>query len=175
MVGGMSEFSELLTGVADTAVTLPTSGLDLTESDFRMTFLWTDYLFEKYGGLGTIGEIVSDTLDGFAGIDAALSRRGYSETHTQIFRDWVIAAFLDDPSPSFNGGLYGFDSLQVATTPIDVDLSSTPDHPAVTPYWSLQTFNIDSTGLGNTLLFNGGNTNVYALFMIKDASSPPGG
>jgi hypothetical protein len=170
VVGGMAELSKLLTGVANTSVTLP-SLLDLTANDGRMTFLWMDYLFEKYGGLATIRDIVSDTLQGFSGIDAALSRQGYTETHIQIFEDWGVATALDYPSPSFNGGRYGYDSLTVNPGVLDVKF---PTFGVTTKRWSLNFFTIDLDSLGgDTLLFNGDNINPYSLHLINPDSLSP--
>ncbi|MCH7760074.1 T9SS type A sorting domain-containing protein, partial [candidate division TA06 bacterium] len=110
-------------------------------------------------------------LHDFEGIDAALSRQGFSETHIQIFDDWGVATALDYPDPSFNGGLYGYDSLQVSPGLLDVKF---PTFSVTSVPWSLNFFTIDLDSLGgDTLLFNGDNINPFTLHLINPDSLSP--
>jgi hypothetical protein len=64
------------------------------------------YLAEHYGGAGTTRAIVANTGIGITGINNALLQRGYAVAVNDIFRNWVIANYLNNSSIS--GGIYGY-------------------------------------------------------------------
>ena len=77
---------------------------------YGAAYLFLKYLQEHYGGeglRGAISALVSKPADGVLGIDAYLSARGYDVDFDQVFKDWVIANYLDDPT----GGRYGYQDI----------------------------------------------------------------
>ena len=79
--------------------------------------LFMHYLAEHYGGTagsagnggpGDLRPLVTEAADNIAGIDAYLAGAGYAATFHDLFRDWIVANFLDE-----DRGLYGYADLQV--------------------------------------------------------------
>jgi hypothetical protein len=111
---GMSEFAMFLYGTPDVVsgfpgnpdnnlTAWPSNG---TYSDYIKVYLWTLYLYEHFGGLPILQEVVSQPANGVAGVRAALLAAGYTTTFEEAVRDWVTANYLDDPV--VGGGLYNY-------------------------------------------------------------------
>ncbi|MBN1356546.1 hypothetical protein JXA40_09835 [bacterium] len=79
---------------------------DQTSGDYGQVMLFSLYLYEQFGGAGSILEIVANPGNGFSGIGAALTGLGYPWDAEQVFNEWVAANFLDDPS--IDRGQYGY-------------------------------------------------------------------
>jgi len=73
---------------------------------YGATYLFMLYLAEHYGGADTTRAIVANTGIGITGINNALLQRGYVVTVNNIFKNWVIANYLNNSSIS--GGIYGY-------------------------------------------------------------------
>jgi len=56
------------------------------------------YLAQHYGGYGALREIITQPEDGVDGINGYLSKHGYAARFEDVYRDWVVANYLDDPS-----------------------------------------------------------------------------
>jgi hypothetical protein len=88
----------------NTSLTSWTSDL----ANYGATYLFILYLQAHYGGAATTKAIVANSGRGIAGINSALFMRGYLANLNDIFRNWVIANYLNDSSIS--NGLYGYGS-----------------------------------------------------------------
>ena len=75
---------------------------------YGASFLFLLYLYEKYGGRGTIKEIVAQNKRGIAAINAALKARGYQERFREVFNRWTIANLLNDTRQNT---LYGYENI----------------------------------------------------------------
>jgi hypothetical protein len=75
-------------------------------ANYGATYLFILYLSEKYGGAATIKEIVANGETGITGINNALFRRGYLVGVNDIFKNWVVANYLNNSSIS--SGIYGY-------------------------------------------------------------------
>ena len=87
----------------------PTTSLIIWQDNlenYGATYLFMLYLAEHYGGAGTTRAIVANTGIGITGINNALFQRGYVVTVNDIFKNWVIANYLNNSSIS--GGIYGY-------------------------------------------------------------------
>ena len=73
--------------------------------NYGAVFLWTYYCYEHYGGKALIQALASDPDNGIEGWSNALSLFTW-KTFDQIFEDWAMANYLDDPS--FAHGRYGY-------------------------------------------------------------------
>lgn len=67
-------------------------------ADYIQTYLWTLYAFEQYGGQPTIWDVVHTPGNGMAGYLTAIAGQGYSVTMENVFGDWSVANYLDDPT-----------------------------------------------------------------------------
>jgi len=77
--------------------------------NYRATYLFMLFLKEHYGGdsgTATTRKIVANTEIGIAGINSALSQSQQNVTVNDIFKNWVIANYLNNSSIS--GGIYGY-------------------------------------------------------------------
>jgi len=87
----------------------PTTSLTSWEDElanYGATYLFILYISEKYGGAATIREIVANQEIGIDGINSALYSRGYQVTVNDIFKNWVVANYLNNSSIS--DGRYGY-------------------------------------------------------------------
>jgi hypothetical protein len=75
-------------------------------ADYIQTYLWTLYAYEQFGGQPTIWDLVHHPANGMAGYLSALTGQGYMVTMENVFGDWSVANYLDDPSVS--AGQYGY-------------------------------------------------------------------
>jgi len=87
----------------------PTTSLVLWADElenYGATYLFMLYLGEHYGGSTLTKNIVANTGIGIDGINSALSQSGYAARVNDIFKNWVIANYLNNTSMS--GGVYGY-------------------------------------------------------------------
>jgi immune inhibitor A len=78
---------------------------------YGMSHLFFRYLLDRYGGWENAGQLLKEPADGIAGIDAYLAPFG--TTFQDVFADWVIANYLDDPA----GGRYSQPNMEAHATP----------------------------------------------------------
>ncbi len=64
--------------------------------------LFLDYLSEHYGGDRLIRELVKEPTDGLESVDLVLERLGEDVTSLDVFRDWVVANYLDEPDGRYS-------------------------------------------------------------------------
>ena len=103
-------------------------------NEYGAAYLFSLYLWEKYGGDATIKKLVSNESVGKEGIEETLASPdiAISETFADIFHDWKVANYLNDVSTDKR---YGY-------TSIDLD-----------NYSDLKI--VDSRGIGGTGSVNG--------------------
>jgi hypothetical protein len=75
---------------------------------YGAAYLFTLYFLERFGEEATRA-LVADQANGIASVDAVLLEWGYS--FDELFADWVVANYLDDPS--LEDGRYGYRELQM--------------------------------------------------------------
>ena len=64
--------------------------------------LFVDYLAEHYGGDRLIAELVKEPADGLESVDLVLERLGQDATSLDVFRDWVVANYLNEPNGRYS-------------------------------------------------------------------------
>jgi hypothetical protein len=74
--------------------------------NYGATYLFMLYLEEHYGGSTITKNVVANTGTGIAGINSALSQSGYAARFNDIFKNWVIANYLNNGS--IYSGIYGY-------------------------------------------------------------------
>lgn len=75
-------------------------------------FMWMLYYYEHFGGdRATRLELADNRLSGMQLFSDLLSKLGSHETADQMFADWVVANFVNDPA--IDGGRYGYRHTQV--------------------------------------------------------------
>ncbi len=83
----------------------PDSGRE-TIPHYGAAELFVHYLADHYGGYPGVGEMYMLPQDGEEGVDAYMSRFGMG--FEDVFRDWVVANYLDSDE-----GIYGYPSRDV--------------------------------------------------------------
>jgi len=86
------------------------AGSEDVRSDYGGAYMFIFYFAEKYG-TGAIRNLVSETFGGPLGIENTLHNLGFSIDFNELYLNWVTALNVDDPS--FGGGLYGFENLDI--------------------------------------------------------------
>lgn len=80
-------------------------------SHYGAAYLFMKYLSQHYGGLdpdsGTRA-LVSQKADGIDGVNAYLAQSGYEVDFNQVFKDWVVANYLDNSE----GGIHSYEDLE---------------------------------------------------------------
>jgi hypothetical protein len=141
-------------------------------ADYIKTYLWTLYVYEQYGGQSFIWDVVHNPANSMVGYQAALQGQGYSESTADVFRDWAVANFLDDPTvPDGQYGYVGEDlpAFTAFRTHIAYPASGTGNvQPHAADYIRLQ--NLTGTPV---VQFNGQDIRLYRLMlMARDAVLP---
>ncbi|MBI2849330.1 MAG: immune inhibitor A [Chloroflexi bacterium] len=109
---GMAELSSFLAGYKPSLdrsfLASPDIQLDTWPDDpaksaphYGASYLFLKYLSQHYGGYEGLKDLTAEREEGIAGINAYLARRGYKKSFIDVFKDWVIANYLDkqDNSP----------------------------------------------------------------------------
>jgi immune inhibitor A len=78
---------------------------------YGMSHLFFRYLLDRYGGWEGAAQLLKEPADDIAGIDAYLAPFG--TTFQDVFADWVIANYLDDPA----GGRYSQPNMEAHAAP----------------------------------------------------------
>jgi hypothetical protein len=94
-------------------------------ANYGATYLFILYLSEKYGGASTTKAIVANGGTGIDGINSALFQRGYTVSVNDIFKNWVMANYLNNTSIS--GGIYGYQASfsGITDAPGNIQVSTT--------------------------------------------------
>ncbi|MFQ5875753.1 MAG: hypothetical protein ACE5JL_18400, partial [Dehalococcoidia bacterium] len=98
---------ELFRGEPDTQLTGWSPVPGASGPHYGAAYLFLKYLQEHYGGQdpgNATKALVSEPADGVEGINAFLRDLGHDVDFDEVFRDWTIANYLDDPK----GGRYGY-------------------------------------------------------------------
>ncbi|MBM4331502.1 MAG: hypothetical protein FJ117_09825 [Deltaproteobacteria bacterium] len=95
-------------------------------ANYGATYLFMLYLNKHYGGANTIRNIVADAGRGIAGINSALRQSGYSVTFNDIFKNWVMANYLNNSS--VYGGIYGYNDIFAGITRAPGNIQVTNSH-----------------------------------------------
>jgi hypothetical protein len=88
--------------------------------DYGESYLFQLYLLENFGGPPFIKALVDEQANGIAGIENQLAAFGYATTFNDIYRDWTVANYLDNPALAGNSGAgLGYESLDIPSVDTD--------------------------------------------------------
>lgn len=82
---------------------------------YGAAYLFMKYLAQQYIGIEGVRGLVEEPADGIQGIEEYLHKKGIEVSFEEIFKDWVIANFLDIPS----GGLYEYEDIDLNVRPTE--------------------------------------------------------
>ncbi|MDE3267867.1 MAG: immune inhibitor A [Chloroflexota bacterium] len=93
--------------------TWPASG-ESTLPHYGAATLFVEYLAQHYGGHENLGRLVAQAEDGIEGVTAYLQSLGYEATFIDVFRDWLVANYLDSYVAA---GDYSYGGLNLSVRP----------------------------------------------------------
>lgn len=105
--------------------------------DYQKVALWTYYLGEKFGP-ELIGEIVKEPKHGIEGVRSALIKRGISLTFEQIFANFAVANYADNPALDASG-YYAYNKIRLPSLPASTPHRVYPlsDQSKSVPRWAM--------------------------------------
>lgn len=79
---------------------------------YGSAYLFMAYLAQRFGR-AAITDLVAAPANGMRGVDEALKRAGADVDSTQLFADWVVANYADQPAALGEQGRYGYQDLDL--------------------------------------------------------------
>lgn len=139
---------------------------DGTWADYIKTYLWSLYFYEQYGGHPAIYALVNEQQNSIDGYEQVLDDFGYSDDFVDVFANWAVANFLDDPTLS--DGEFGYEGDDLPSFGVAGTYSSYPTSDIYktvnrwgTDYYRFKDFDDFETLY---LSFDGSDNNVYAVW-----------
>lgn len=135
-------------------------------ADYIKTYLWTLYFYERYGGHETIYATVHEPANSIYGYENVLDDYGYTEDFADVFADWAIANFLDDPT--LEDGRFGYVGEELPEFFVMGTYSTypVPNYTRTVGQWATDYYRFESmddfTAL--ELNFDGSDNNVFAVW-----------
>lgn len=114
---------------------------------YGATFLFFDYLSTHYGSRDDLLALVQDPADGIQGIDSYLAHLGYEADFFDVFTNWVIANYLDEPGT----GPYSYPNVNVGIIPSE-RLEGAGERISSIPQYSAEYTAIDVSEGGDVLV-----------------------
>ncbi|MFW9993681.1 MAG: hypothetical protein ACFFD4_16665 [Candidatus Odinarchaeota archaeon] len=135
--------------------------------NYAMSYLFIEYLNEYYGGNTAIYSLVQDSY--YQGIESVNQTVLQSLGHTfeEVFTDWVIANYLDDPSFQ----QFGYRNLDVQAEP-EQTIALNASSPSFTANTAVdhragKAYLLDNTSGTVTLSFNGEDTGNFEVVIAQ--------
>ena len=91
---------------------------------YGASYLFMVYFVQRLGS-DRVRDLVAAPENGFAGFNRVLREGGTGLRFDDLFQDWVIANYLDDPS--LGEGRYGYEDLDIRVTPAEI-IETYPAH-----------------------------------------------
>ncbi len=134
-------------------------------SDYGHAYLIVDYLYERFGQ-GFIRALVANPANDMVSIDQTLAAVGITETFDQIYGDFMLALYLDDPT--VGDGRYTFREAGFTTMRPTASLKNFPDaYSGEVHQYGIDILRLSGTGQA-TVSFVGAQT---AMLVPVDAHS----
>ncbi|MGB9700955.1 MAG: CFI-box-CTERM domain-containing protein, partial [Thermodesulfobacteriota bacterium] len=95
-------------------------------ANYGATYLFMLYLAKHYGGPTITRNIVANSARGITGVSDALWQSGYPVSFNNLFRNWVIANYLNDSS--IYDGIYGYDDNFAGISPAPGNMQVSQTH-----------------------------------------------
>jgi hypothetical protein len=127
---GMSELAMVYFGLPDPISQFPSNpnnslnSWNQTFADYVKTMLFFTYLYEHYGTGNLIKDIVEDPQNSIQSIRNQLTENNVDESFEDIFTNWTIANYLDNPF--VYDSLYYYQSLNLPSFSTSATHSSYP-------------------------------------------------
>jgi immune inhibitor A len=141
----------------DTQLTAWADDPNLAGPNYGGSYLFMVYFLERFGD-EVLRQVVASKADGIAGFDEVLADQGLGVTFEDVFADWLMANYLDDPV--LGDGRYGYRDLKIERPAIDVTYSQYPVHSAATVHQYGADYIELQAGGGDVMVHFAGSTEV---------------
>ncbi len=158
---GPSTFVPAFTAQPDTQLdswASPTSGGDAL-AHYGASFMFMAYFLQRYGEELTQA-VVAAPENGIEGFDTVLANHNYPERFTDIFADFLIANYLQNPA--LDDGKWGYQKITASPAAVAEHLDSYPAERQATVYQFGADY-IELTGRGNPTVEFTGSTRVPVI------------
>jgi len=139
-----------------------------TWADYIKTYLWTLYFYENYGGRDAVYAVVHEPANSNSGYDLVLDDMGYTEDFADVFADWVVANYLDDPSLA--DGRFGYEGDDLPPFSVAGSFSSYPvlNQTRTVNHWAADYYRFTGFGEFSNIdwEFDGSDNNVFAVWCL---------
>ncbi|MDO8674390.1 MAG: immune inhibitor A, partial [Dehalococcoidia bacterium] len=134
----------------DTQLTGWGDDLSVVHRYYGGAYLFMKYLFQHYGGYESIKDFLAEREPGVPGITAYLKKKRYAVDFDGVFKDWVIANYLDEPA----GGRYSYPDDDVKVT-VDQTIKGSGDTSGSVSQYGARYYEIEVSSGDVTIKFDG--------------------
>jgi hypothetical protein len=111
-------FASVFANVPDTQLNTWDEVSGSNTAHYGSAYLFMAYLLQRFGEDVTKA-IVAHPANGILGIGQALQETGHDFTFNELFADWLVANYLDDPDALDSSALYGYRQLDAPQSVFD--------------------------------------------------------
>ncbi len=135
-------------------------------ADYIKTYLWMLYFYEQFGGITAVYELVNDTANGIQGFENFWTSHSYDVDFKDVFADWTVANFLDDPT--LLDGRFGYvgDDLPPFSTFAQHSEYPVNQQNAAVNHWAADYASF-TDGLGLSVEFDGADDAGFAVWALE--------
>jgi FlgD Ig-like domain len=145
-----------------------------TWADYIKTYLWSLYFYERYGGAPAVYDVVHEPANSITGYENVLDLHGYPANFADVFADWAVANYLDDPA--VGDGRFGYVGEDLPPFNHSATHAIYPVGPvnATVNHWAADYIQFTSAASGLSFDFNGNDLTRFALWALElDAIQAP--
>ncbi|MFN8465876.1 MAG: immune inhibitor A [Caldilineaceae bacterium] len=134
---------------------------------YGSAYLFMAYLAQRFGR-AAITDLVAAPANGMHGVDAALNNVGAGVDSMQLFADWVVANYADQPDALGEKGRYGYENLELPKFQLAGRHAQYPVAPQAATVSNFATDYIELAGDGDVTFSFQGDTETH----LADAGLP---
>ena len=111
-------FATIFASVPDTQLNTWSNGSSGNGEHYGSSYLFMAYLLQRFGEDATKA-VVAHAANGVLGIPLALQEVGFDFSFEELFADWVVANYVDDPDALGEPGRFGYQQLSAPEPAVD--------------------------------------------------------
>lgn len=111
-------FATIFASVPDTQLNTWSDGSSGNGEHYGSSYLFMAYLLQRFGEDATKA-VVAHAANGVLGIPLALQEVGFDFSFEELFADWVVANYVDDPDALGEPGRFGYQQLSAPEPALD--------------------------------------------------------
>ncbi|RME61534.1 MAG: hypothetical protein D6790_07660, partial [Caldilineae bacterium] len=122
---------------------------------YGSAYLFMAYILQRFGEDLTKA-VVAHPANGIAGVSAALEEAGYQQRFVDVFADWLVANYVDDPQALGQENVYGYRQLRAPKPDVEKTYRRYPIDTRRTSVYNFGADYLELAGSGDvTLHFQG--------------------